>query len=125
MEDTKLEEIMDEEEEFAEAPQDQHVEKIDYSAQFAQNTDSFRTHHISESNSITSTVPSSQIPQQQQQQQRQEVEESESRRQQQKKTEIRALNGEIVDDEFLADAINYEFLMEKIDLLLDKLKLDA
>jgi hypothetical protein len=41
------------------------------------------------------------------------------------KTEIRALNGELVDDEFLADAINYEFLIQKIDMLLDKLHLDA
>lgn len=42
-----------------------------------------------------------------------------------KTTEIRALNGEIAADEFAADAINYQVLIDKIDLLLDKLKLDA
>lgn len=39
--------------------------------------------------------------------------------------QTRTLDGEIVDDEFLADAINYRVLLEKIDRLLEKLKLDA
>lgn len=39
--------------------------------------------------------------------------------------EIRTLDGEIAGDEFAADAINYQVLLEKIDALLDKLKLDA
>lgn len=42
-----------------------------------------------------------------------------------KNTEIRALNGEIAADEFAADAINYQVLIDKIDVLLEKLKLDA
>lgn len=39
--------------------------------------------------------------------------------------EIRTLDGEVAGDEFAADAINYQVLLEKIDRLLDKLKLDA
>ncbi len=39
--------------------------------------------------------------------------------------EIRTLDGEIAGDEFAADAINYQVLLQKIDTLLDKLKLDA
>lgn len=39
--------------------------------------------------------------------------------------EIRTLDGEIAGDEFAADAINYQVLLEKIDNLLEKLKLDA
>ncbi len=39
--------------------------------------------------------------------------------------EIRTLDGDIVGDEFAADAINYQILLRKIDLLLEKLKLDA
>lgn len=39
--------------------------------------------------------------------------------------EIRTLDGEIAGDEFAADAINYQVLLQKIDALLDKLKLDA
>lgn len=39
--------------------------------------------------------------------------------------QIRTLNGEIADDEYAADAINYQILLEKIEGLLEKLKLDA
>jgi ankyrin repeat/BTB/POZ domain-containing protein 1 len=39
--------------------------------------------------------------------------------------QIRALNGEIADDEYAADAINYQLLLGKIDALLERLKLDA
>lgn len=39
--------------------------------------------------------------------------------------EIRTLDGEIAGDEFAADAINYQVLLEKIDTLLERLKLDA
>ena len=39
--------------------------------------------------------------------------------------EIRTLDGEVAGDEFAADAINYQVLLEKIDNLLEKLKLDA
>ncbi|PBP27701.1 BTB/POZ domain containing protein [Diplocarpon rosae] len=39
--------------------------------------------------------------------------------------EIRTLDGEVAGDEFAADAINYQVLLEKIDRLLEKLKLDA
>ncbi|KAI9056044.1 hypothetical protein LZ554_000975 [Drepanopeziza brunnea f. sp. 'monogermtubi'] len=39
--------------------------------------------------------------------------------------QIRTLDGEVAGDEFAADAINYQVLLEKIDRLLDKLKLDA
>jgi len=42
-----------------------------------------------------------------------------------KSTAIRALNGEIAADEFAADAINYQVLIDKIDMLLEKLRLDA
>ncbi|KAI9737943.1 MAG: hypothetical protein M1834_009313 [Cirrosporium novae-zelandiae] len=38
---------------------------------------------------------------------------------------IRTLQGDIVDDEFASDAVNYQHLLGKIDALLDKLKLDA
>lgn len=39
--------------------------------------------------------------------------------------EIRTLDGEIAGDEFASDAINYQVLLNKIDELLEKLKLDA
>jgi ankyrin repeat/BTB/POZ domain-containing protein 1 len=39
--------------------------------------------------------------------------------------EIRTLDGEIAGDEFASDAINYQVLLGKIDVLLDRLKLDA
>lgn len=39
--------------------------------------------------------------------------------------EIRTLDGDIAGDEFAADAINYQVLLNKIDTLLEKLKLDA
>ncbi len=39
--------------------------------------------------------------------------------------EMRTLDGEVAGDEFEADAINYRVLLEKIDALLDRLKLDA
>lgn len=39
--------------------------------------------------------------------------------------EIRTLDGEIAGDEFAADAINYQVLLQKIDTMLDRLKLDA
>ncbi|KAL2158418.1 hypothetical protein VTH06DRAFT_4466 [Thermothelomyces fergusii] len=38
---------------------------------------------------------------------------------------VRALNGQVVEDEFASDAINYQILMEKIDRMLERLKLDA
>lgn len=38
---------------------------------------------------------------------------------------IRTLDGEIAGDEFLADAMNYQSLLAKLDALLDRLKLDA
>ncbi|KAK4232285.1 hypothetical protein QBC38DRAFT_91837 [Podospora fimiseda] len=36
-----------------------------------------------------------------------------------------ALNGEVVEDEFASDAINYQILLGKIDKMLGRLKLDA
>lgn len=39
--------------------------------------------------------------------------------------EIRTLDGDVVSDEFAADAINYQILLQKIEKLLEKLKLDA
>lgn len=38
---------------------------------------------------------------------------------------IRTLDGEMVEDEFDSDSINYQILLEKIDKLLERLKLDA
>lgn len=38
---------------------------------------------------------------------------------------ILTLSGEFVEDEFAAATINHNFLMDKIDILLEKLKLDA
>ncbi|OBT93903.1 hypothetical protein VE01_08222 [Pseudogymnoascus verrucosus] len=38
---------------------------------------------------------------------------------------IRTLDGEVVGDEFDSDSINYQILLEKIDKLLERLKLDA
>lgn len=38
---------------------------------------------------------------------------------------VRTLDGEIAGDEFARDAINYQILLNKIDRLLDRLKLDA
>lgn len=38
---------------------------------------------------------------------------------------VRTLDGELVDDEFSQDAINYQILLQKIDGMLKKLKLDA
>ncbi|CAI4211192.1 unnamed protein product [Parascedosporium putredinis] len=38
---------------------------------------------------------------------------------------IRTLDGEVVEDEFDSDAINYQILLGKIDVMLEKLKLDA
>lgn len=38
---------------------------------------------------------------------------------------IRTLDGDIVEDEFDSDAINYKILLEKLDRLLEKLNLDA
>ncbi|KAI0385053.1 hypothetical protein F5Y04DRAFT_246749 [Hypomontagnella monticulosa] len=38
---------------------------------------------------------------------------------------VRTLDGELVDDEFASDAINYQLLLQKIDIMLEKLKLDA
>ncbi|PKS09543.1 hypothetical protein jhhlp_004160 [Lomentospora prolificans] len=38
---------------------------------------------------------------------------------------IRTLDGEVVKDEFDSDAINYQILLRKIDVMLDRLKLDA
>lgn len=39
--------------------------------------------------------------------------------------EIRTLDGEIVSDEFESDALNYQMLLGKIEILLEKLNLDA
>ncbi|KAI0010432.1 hypothetical protein F4779DRAFT_577520 [Xylariaceae sp. FL0662B] len=38
---------------------------------------------------------------------------------------VRTLDGELVEDEFASDAVNYQILLQKIDTMLDKLKLDA
>ncbi|KAH8662139.1 hypothetical protein BX600DRAFT_488160 [Xylariales sp. PMI_506] len=38
---------------------------------------------------------------------------------------VRTLDGELVEDEFSSDAINYQILLQKIDTMLEKLKLDA
>lgn len=38
---------------------------------------------------------------------------------------IRTLDGELAGDEFASDAVNYQLLLNKIDGLLDRLKLDA
>lgn len=38
---------------------------------------------------------------------------------------VRTLDGETAEDEFVSDAINYQLLLEKIDTMLDRLKLDA
>ncbi|KAK4168598.1 BTB/POZ domain-containing protein 3 [Cladorrhinum sp. PSN259] len=38
---------------------------------------------------------------------------------------VRALNGQVVEDEFASDAINYQILLGKIDQMLERLKLDA
>ncbi|OTB04654.1 hypothetical protein M426DRAFT_22546 [Hypoxylon sp. CI-4A] len=38
---------------------------------------------------------------------------------------VRTLDGELVEDEFASDAINYQLLLQKIDVMLEKLKLDA
>ncbi|KAK6956227.1 hypothetical protein Daesc_001500 [Daldinia eschscholtzii] len=38
---------------------------------------------------------------------------------------VRTLDGELVEDEFASDAINYQLLLQKIDRVLEKLKLDA
>lgn len=38
---------------------------------------------------------------------------------------VRTLDGETAEDEFASDAINYQLLLEKIDVMLDRLKLDA
>ncbi|KAJ1335639.1 ankyrin repeat and BTB/POZ domain-containing protein 1 [Microdochium nivale] len=40
-------------------------------------------------------------------------------------TTVRTLDGEIAADEFESDALNYQLLLQKIDVMLDKLKLDA
>ena len=39
--------------------------------------------------------------------------------------EVRTLDGKVVGDEFVGDAINYQILLRKIDILLERLKLDA
>ncbi|KAI1452212.1 hypothetical protein F4805DRAFT_448344 [Annulohypoxylon moriforme] len=38
---------------------------------------------------------------------------------------VRTLDGELVEDEFASDAINYQLLLQKIDTILENLKLDA
>ncbi|KAI0850732.1 hypothetical protein F5Y00DRAFT_27778 [Daldinia vernicosa] len=38
---------------------------------------------------------------------------------------VRTLDGELVEDEFASDAINYQLLLQKIDRMLERLKLDA
>ena len=39
--------------------------------------------------------------------------------------QIRTLNGDIAGDVFAADAINYQILLGKIEILLERLHLDA
>jgi len=39
--------------------------------------------------------------------------------------QITTLDGDFAEDEFSADAINYQILLRKIDALLERLKLDA
>ena len=39
--------------------------------------------------------------------------------------QIRTLDGDIAGDVFAADAINYQILLGKIEVLLERLKLDA
>lgn len=99
MEDTKLEEIMDEEEVVAQ----------EYEVKFQPQDDLDTPRQLPTPPGESLPIPKSQN----------------NAMQQVGKIEIRTLNGELVDDEFLADAINYEFLIEKIDMLLDKLQLDA
>lgn len=38
---------------------------------------------------------------------------------------VRTLDGALVEDEFTSDAINYQVLLQKIDMMLEELKLDA
>ncbi|EON98775.1 putative btb poz domain-containing protein [Phaeoacremonium minimum UCRPA7] len=38
---------------------------------------------------------------------------------------VKTLEGEVVEDEFASDALNYQILLRKIDVMLDRLKLDA
>lgn len=38
---------------------------------------------------------------------------------------IRTLDGEIAEDEFAADEVNYQFLIGRLDAVLYKLELDA
>jgi hypothetical protein len=38
---------------------------------------------------------------------------------------VRTLDGKLAEDEFASDAINYQVLLRKIDIMLEKLKLDA
>ncbi|KAI0428266.1 BTB/POZ domain-containing protein [Xylaria sp. FL1042] len=38
---------------------------------------------------------------------------------------VRTLDGELAEDEFASDAINYRVLLQKIDIMLERLKLDA
>jgi hypothetical protein len=38
---------------------------------------------------------------------------------------VRTLNGDVVDDEFASDAVNYQILMDKIERMLEKLELGA
>jgi hypothetical protein len=38
---------------------------------------------------------------------------------------VKTLNGEVVEDEFVSDAVNYQVMLEKIDRMLERLKLDA
>lgn len=40
-------------------------------------------------------------------------------------TTVRTLDGEVAADEFESDALNYQLLLQKIDVMLEKLKLDA
>lgn len=54
--------------------------------------------------------------------------EAKRREEERKKAEkegLKTLGGEVADDEFSSDAINYQVLLDKLDGLLEKLKLDA
>ncbi|KKA26428.1 hypothetical protein TD95_000117 [Thielaviopsis punctulata] len=56
------------------------------------------------------------------QRQRIEAEEKQAKK---RKTAIQTLSGEMAEDEFTADDMNYNFLLNKIDALLERLNLDA
>jgi hypothetical protein len=38
---------------------------------------------------------------------------------------MRTLDGDVVEDEFASDAVNYQILIDKIDKMLERLELSA